>query len=98
MLLADAGPTIVVGWETGVAIATGLGGAVVAAARLLIGYLGKKDEVHQSQVSGLASTFLETSTKQHAECQKDKEVLVGVVQTFNKALTEVREELRGKKS
>lgn len=88
-LFAD-GPTFIVGWETGVAIATAIAGTVSAAIKLLISYHSAKDEAHRKQVTDVVQTFAETNAAQHAECREDKKVLVEVVQTFNDALAELR--------
>jgi hypothetical protein len=93
MPLFAEGPTFVIGWETGVAIATAIAGAVTAAVRMLVSYHASKDEEHRKQVTSVVTTFAETNAQQHAECQKDKEVLVGVVQSFNKALGDMKESL-----
>ena len=94
-LFAD-GPMFVIGWETGVALATGLTGAVTAAVRMLVNYHTAKDAEHRKQVSEIVTAAGDRAEQQHADCQKDKEILIGVVQTFNRALGELKADRQSK--
>lgn len=97
MLLFAEGPTIVVGWETGVAIATAIAGTASAALKLIINYHTAKDAAHREQVNGIVKDFREMQAEGHEECRENQQVLIGVVKDFHAALDDLKSSIPGTK-